>query len=64
MIELRWREVSHPNTRRDDVLTVPSGPWSFILEFRQWSDTAKCYTNWTPVPVAWTPPPVIGNNRG
>lgn len=56
MIELRWKEVTHPNTRRDEVLTVHSGAWEFILEFREWIDQARSYSAWKPVPVVWCAP--------
>ena len=56
MIELRWREVEAPNSRRDQVLTVAMGPWSFVLECRQWIESARMYSKWEPVPVEWQKP--------
>lgn len=53
MIEMRWREVEHPMSQRKNSLTVPSGPWSFVLEYREWVEKAKSYSAWTEVPVVW-----------
>lgn len=61
MIEVRWIEVAHPNTRRDEVLTVVSGAWSFILEYREWNEAARSYSTWKPVPVVWAAP--VGGNQ-
>lgn len=53
MIELRWREVEHVMSQRNVALIVQAGPWPFVLEYREWSEQARDYSAWKPVPVVW-----------
>jgi glutaredoxin-related protein len=64
MIELRWMEVAHPLTRRDTQLTMRSGAWEFVLEYREWSEQLKNYSAWKPVPVVWMGAITVGGVRG